>query len=345
MPANSSAHQLRICARMARWWWQAVSMLVLASFAFPALAVSTYAFTSPNYSFAIPFTAPCTIGTCANYTTSMHFAGSFTTASPLAANLVNAHVEAQVTSFSFSDGINTYTSSDANARLVNLQFSTDASGVPTPTSTFIQVQQWTTGTNPHTTSDRVNQSFIDFNADSFNNAGCSLVGTSNGVADVCKTVTNDSNRSEGDNSVAGTWTVSSTGGATPTTTTLGAAPNPTTAGQTVTLTATVSGSSPTGTVQFKDGATNLGSAVTLSGGIATLATSTLSVGTHSITALYSGDTNNAGSTSSAVNEVINAVPVGGAVAQPIPTLSEGALVLLALLIGAAAMAYRRNRMR
>jgi len=31
---------------MARWWWQAVSMRVLASFAFPALALSTYTFTS-----------------------------------------------------------------------------------------------------------------------------------------------------------------------------------------------------------------------------------------------------------------------------------------------------------
>jgi len=43
--------------------------------------------------------------------------------------------------------------------------------------------------------------------------------------------------------------------------------------------------------------------------------------------------------------LLNAVQVGGAVAQSIPTLSEGALVLLALFIGAAAMAYRRNRMR
>ncbi len=72
------------------------------------------------------------------------------------------------------------------------------------------------------------------------------------------------------------------------------------AAQSVSLTATLSGAiSPTGTVTFKDGATVLGTAA-VSGAIATLATPALAVGTHSITAIYAGDGNNAGATSSAI---------------------------------------------
>lgn len=78
-----------------------------------------------------------------------------------------------------------------------------------------------------------------------------------------------------------------------------------TRGQSVTLTATVAGASPTGTVQFKDGASDLGSPVSLSAGVATLSTNLLvTVGNHSITAVYSGDSNNAPSTSSALVQTV-----------------------------------------
>jgi hypothetical protein len=70
-------------------------------------------------------------------------------------------------------------------------------------------------------------------------------------------------------------------------------------GKSVTLTATISGTGATGTVTFKDGETLLGTS-TLSNGVATYDTSDLSVGTHSITAVYSGDANFASSTSSAI---------------------------------------------
>jgi hypothetical protein len=71
--------------------------------------------------------------------------------------------------------------------------------------------------------------------------------------------------------------------------------NPSTFGQSVTFTATVSAAAPgagtpTGTVTFKDGSTILG-AGTLSGGVATLATSALGAGNHGITATYNGDSN------------------------------------------------------
>jgi len=88
-----------------------------------------------------------------------------------------------------------------------------------------------------------------------------------------------------------------------TTTTLTAAPNPSTAGQKVTLTATVSPGNPTGTVSFFDGANLLGT-TSVASGVAALSTAALSAGNHSLTATYSGDANNATSTSAAVNESV-----------------------------------------
>ncbi len=86
-----------------------------------------------------------------------------------------------------------------------------------------------------------------------------------------------------------------------TTTTVAAIPaSPSVFGQSVSFTATVttSGSgSPTGNVTFKDGTTTLGSG-TISAGTASFATPSLVVGSHSISAVYSGDTNFNGSTGS-----------------------------------------------
>ncbi len=71
-------------------------------------------------------------------------------------------------------------------------------------------------------------------------------------------------------------------------------------GDTVTLTATLSnGSSPSGTVTFKDNGATLGTG-TISGTTASYSTSGLSTGSHSITAEYAGDTNNAAATSSSI---------------------------------------------
>ena len=82
-----------------------------------------------------------------------------------------------------------------------------------------------------------------------------------------------------------------------TTTTLASAPNPSVSGQTVTFTATVApvspgAGTPTGTVNFTEGATTLAFGVTLNGSDqATFTTSSLAVGSHTVTAAYSGDTN------------------------------------------------------
>lgn len=78
--------------------------------------------------------------------------------------------------------------------------------------------------------------------------------------------------------------------------------------QAVTLTATVTGSSPSGSVTFMDGGTAIGTA-TLSGGTATLAPKTFApTGSHSITAAYSGDAVNAPSSSTPAALVISGNP-------------------------------------
>ena len=93
---------------------------------------------------------------------------------------------------------------------------------------------------------------------------------------------------------------------TTTTTTLSSSPNPSTYGQAIAFTANVSatGGTPTGTVTFNDGTTQLGTSTLDGSGNASLSTSALTGGGHSITASYAGDTNFAGSTSSAVAQTV-----------------------------------------
>jgi len=118
-------------------------------------------------------------------------------------------------------------------------------------------------------------------------------------------------------SVALSQVVNAPSGPGPTTTMLASSLNPSSVGQTVTFTASISGNSPTGTVDFKDGGVSIvgcsAQAVVLGGGFggsrtATCATSALTQGTHSVTAVYGGDAGNLTSTSSALSQVVN---VGG----------------------------------
>ena len=93
-----------------------------------------------------------------------------------------------------------------------------------------------------------------------------------------------------------------------TTTALSSSENPSVFGQSMTFTAIVSpgyGSrTPTGTVSFGDGALTLGTS-TLSGGQASFTTSSLSVGSHNITAAYGGDANFTASTSTVLPQTVN----------------------------------------
>jgi hypothetical protein len=83
--------------------------------------------------------------------------------------------------------------------------------------------------------------------------------------------------------------------------------NPSKHTQKVTFTVTVKSSTsgtPTGSVTFKDGSTALGTKA-LSGGKATFATTSLAVGTHSITVAYAGDVHFKASTTPVLKQKVN----------------------------------------
>ncbi len=88
-------------------------------------------------------------------------------------------------------------------------------------------------------------------------------------------------------------------------TTLSTSENPANYGDSVTFTAVVGGrgaGTPTGTVTFMDGTTELGTGTLDGTGTATYTTSSLALGVHSITAVYGGDSNYASSTLPALTE-------------------------------------------
>jgi len=111
-----------------------------------------------------------------------------------------------------------------------------------------------------------------------------------------------------------------------------------TKGRSVTFTATVTGTGTTGIVTFVDGETILGSSPLIEG-TATFTASTLSIGTHSITAVYSGDANCVGSASSAIDLTMK--PAVGFSWMLIGWIVAAALVSLFFLL----VIYRRRRKR
>ena len=124
-------------------------------------------------------------------------------------------------------------------------------------------------------------------------------------------------------------------------TALTATPNPAALGAAVTFSAIVTGTggTPTGTVTFKDGATTLGSATLDGTGHASLVTSSLASGGHSITAVYGGDNTFAASTSPILSFQVNS---GGSTASstaltatPNPVASGAPVTFTATVTGTA----------
>ncbi|WP_160115108.1 Ig-like domain repeat protein [Bryocella elongata] len=113
--------------------------------------------------------------------------------------------------------------------------------------------------------------------------------------------------------------------------------NPQSLGQPVTLTATVTSTDAgiTGSVSFLDGATSLGTATVNGSGIATLSTSALAFGSHTITAVYSGDTNHATSTSGAITERIVQAATAVLTSSANPAVSGQAVTFTVKITGAA----------
>ena len=111
--------------------------------------------------------------------------------------------------------------------------------------------------------------------------------------------------------------------------TLSSSANPSISGQSVTFAAAIAPPAATGTVEFIDGATSLGSG-TIAGGVATLAVSSLATGEHSVTAAYSGDaTHPAQSSAVLVQTVAQTASAVTLTALPNPSVSGQPVTLTA----------------
>jgi large repetitive protein len=116
-----------------------------------------------------------------------------------------------------------------------------------------------------------------------------------------------------------------------TTATVSASPDPALVLSTITFTATVTGNGgiPTGSVAlFANGSINLGSGTLNGAGTAQVTNATLAAGTYQITAVYSGDANNAGTTSAAIKEVVGTLPTNTNLGSAATTGSKSQLILV-----------------
>ncbi|HKW32657.1 MAG TPA: Ig-like domain repeat protein [Candidatus Acidoferrum sp.] len=122
------------------------------------------------------------------------------------------------------------------------------------------------------------------------------------------------------------------------TTTITSGQNPSTFGQTVQLTAVVQpvyGGTATGSVTFLDGSVALGT-ITLTGNAATLSVSSLTAGTHFISAAYAGDSNVGSSTSTSISQTVNPLSTTTTLASSLNPATAGQAVTLTASIQAGA---------
>ncbi|MFZ1132322.1 MAG: Ig-like domain repeat protein [Terriglobales bacterium] len=116
--------------------------------------------------------------------------------------------------------------------------------------------------------------------------------------------------------------------------------NPSALDQPITLAATImpqNGGQATGTVTFKDGATTL-SVVAVTGNVASLSTSALAIGTHSISATYSGDANFGGSAAVPLLQVVTKAPSTATLASSLNPANSGQLVTFTATVSSPAVA-------
>ncbi|AQA22366.1 hypothetical protein BTZ20_1574 [Rhodococcus sp. MTM3W5.2] len=110
-------------------------------------------------------------------------------------------------------------------------------------------------------------------------------------------------------------------------------------GAAVELKATVAPAAAGGTVQFKDGAANIGGPVTLNAGVATLSHTFDAAGAKSITAVYSGGAGFTGSTSAAATVTVSVPDAATTTTLTVPaTANVGAAVELKATVAPAAAA-------
>ncbi|HXJ65850.1 MAG TPA: Ig-like domain-containing protein, partial [Actinomycetota bacterium] len=115
--------------------------------------------------------------------------------------------------------------------------------------------------------------------------------------------------------------------------------NPAVFGQSVTFTATVAGANgtPTGTVDFKDGASVIASALPLDGsGVASFSTSSLTAASHTISAVYSGSALYAASTSANLSQVVSKAGTATALVSSLNPACAGQAVTLTATVSVVA---------
>jgi len=130
-----------------------------------------------------------------------------------------------------------------------------------------------------------------------------------------------------------------------TTAVLAVSPSPVQAGSTATLTATITGAQnnavPTGAISFLDGTTVIasGAVAAASSGATASATSSVTLnglGTHSLTAQYMGDSNNAASTTAPVAVTVTAIPTTTTLTLASSSIAVGASEVLSATVTSAA---------
>ena len=172
----------------------------------PVLYANTqYTYTSQNYSSFYNYSA-CNTGPCANFTSSMAMTLTFSVATALAPNLSSQQIVGQVTSFTASDGLTTFNSSDPNVRVWDFTVSTNATGHVTQSSIVLEL--WRSGTSPHSTSNRIDLAQIVPNPDVYYNTACESYGSGPaGMSDTCAIAQQDNATGEA-TALSGTWSQS-----------------------------------------------------------------------------------------------------------------------------------------
>jgi hypothetical protein len=120
-------------------------------------------------------------------------------------------------------------------------------------------------------------------------------------------------------------------------TTASVAPSPGIVTQPITFTATVTGTglTPTGAVNFLANGSPIGSGNLNGTGIATLSTSSLPVGSYTVTAQYLGDVYNAGSTSASISESVSTIATLTDLGSATTTGTNPQVLLVATVINSA----------
>jgi hypothetical protein len=326
---------------------------------------TTYTYTGSNFNFVV-----------APYTTAMSITGSFTTASPLPANMAVTDIGPNgsnlVTAWSFTDSINTYTQANSVVlpQLGTFRIGTDATG--SVTSFYIQLEQ---PLPPHTVGQLLNTvtiaNFTLTQSQDISGAPCAtLSGT------VCATL--NPGAAFGDSTSSGSFaptiappTIAKSFGAASiainTSTSLGFTltnPNASASLSNVAFTDTLpaglvvatpnglTGSCGGGTITATAGSASVSlSGATLAGaGSCTFGVNVTgtALGTQAnVTSAVDSTEGGTGSTASASLDVVSAPPPPkpGTLPAPIPTVQDWALVLISVLLGGigCGVLWRRQR--